>query len=86
MLSLWGLLLPVLSLGLEETLEDSEVLGDLEDAGAVNLALKDSGRRSHLIDLIAFRAGMMGSLVPNAGLRRGLTLRVEPWPGEAKPD
>ena len=39
-----------------------------------------------LIDLIAFRAGMMGSLVPNAGLRRGLTLRVEPWPGEAKPD
>ena len=29
---------------------------------------------------------MMGSLVPNAGLRRGLTLRVEPWPGEAKPD
>ena len=28
---------------------------------------------------------MMGSLVPNAGLRRGLTLR-EPWPGEAKPD
>lgn len=49
MLSLWGLLLPVLSLGLEETLEDSEVLGDLEDAGAVNLALKDSGRRSHLV-------------------------------------
>lgn len=48
MLSLWGLLLPVLSLGLEETLEDSEVLGDLEDAGAVNLASKDSGRRSHL--------------------------------------
>ena len=32
---------------------------------------------------------MMGSLVPNAGLRRGLTLRglrAEPRPGEAKPD
>lgn len=41
--------MPVLSLGLEETLEDSEVLGDLEDAGAVNLASKDSGRRSHLV-------------------------------------
>jgi len=38
-----------ISLGLEETLEDSEVWGDLEDAGAVNLASKGSGRRSHLV-------------------------------------